>query len=400
MGRVSRVSRLGALLRRLGREYSDDPGPLTALVTFLGGSLMIAIGLTEVWTDAPVGAPAWWHLVPLAVGCAATTVRRSRPAITMAVVVVAFAADAVIGGSLAVLVVLFDAIYSAERFGSWPLRRAVRFGSGVIIAGGTLAAALSGLPLRAVAAIALQLAAMLLIPVWWAVDVRHRTELAASAQARADLEAARAAERARAQDAERRSAVQAERSRMARELHDAVAGDVSALVIRAGAALAAPPGPGDRESLAAVRESGLHALGELRAMIEVLTAEGEQEPAAPALTEDGGELLARFGADGDGVDPAGLAPLPPVVDRAGYRLLQEALTNATRHGRPGTAEVGLAREDGTVEIVVSNAVDRVVADGDGLGLTSMRERAHAVGGTLEIETTEGTWTVTARLPAG
>src|SRR5690606_22023257 len=216
MGRVSRVSRLGALLRRLGREYSDDPGPLTALVTFLGGSLMIAIGLTEVWTDAPVGAPAWWHLVPLAVGCAATTVRRSRPAITMAVVVVAFAADAVIGGSLAVLVVLFDAIYSAERFGSWPLRRAVRFGSGVIIAGGTLAAALSGLPLRAVAAIALQLAAMPLIPVWWAVDVRHRTELAASAQARADLEAARAAERARAQDAERRSAVQAERSRMAR----------------------------------------------------------------------------------------------------------------------------------------------------------------------------------------
>src|SRR5690606_16907716 len=149
---------------------------------------------------------------------------------------------------------------------------------------------------RSTAAVTLQVAAMLLVPIWWALDVRHRTELADAATARADLEASRAAERARAQDAERRGAVQAERSRMARELHDAVAGDVSALVIRAGAALAGPPGPGDRESLAAVRESGLHALGELRTMIEVLAGDGEPDPVAPTLTEDGAELLGRSGA--------------------------------------------------------------------------------------------------------
>ena len=393
------MRRFTGTLRRLGRGYSDDPGPFSALVLLVVGAITIALGLSGLWTtaDAP-GVSLWWHLVPLAVGCAANAVRKSRPALTLGVAVPVFVADLAIGGSLAVLLVLFDAIYAAERFGSSHLRRVVRLGAGVGTVGATIAAAVSGLTLRDVAAIALQTAAMLMVPIWWALDVRHRSELAAAAQARADLEAERAAASARAHEAERRSAVQAERSRMARELHDAVAGDVSALVIRSGAALAAPPGPGDRSSLAAVRESGLHALGELRAMIGVLATDGETEPVAPTLTEAGGALLERSESALDGAPPAGLGPLAPVVDRAGYRILQEALTNAARHGRPGTTRVWTRREGESVVIRVSNAVDHP-GERDGLGLASMRERAHAVGGTIGIEVEEGTWLVTATLPA-
>ncbi|WP_420110942.1 sensor histidine kinase [Pseudactinotalea sp.] len=385
-------------LRRLGRGYSDDAGPISALGLLLVGLVAIALGLKGIWLDASWDTPAWWHVVPLLVGCAGNAVRKSHPAITLGLAVPAFVADAAIGGSLALLLVLFDGIYSAERFGSERLRRVVRFGAGVVVAGVVIAAVLGGLSFQTTAGLTLQIAAMLLIPVWWAMDVRHRSELAEAATARAELEAARAAEQARAQDAERRGAVQAERSRMARELHDSVAGDVSALVIRAGAALAAPPGPADRESLAAVRENGLHALAELRTMIDVLAAEGENEPVAPVLTEDGADLLARFdGTTLDGVPPGALAPLSPVVDRAGYRILQEALTNAARHGAAGTAAVCLSRENGHVRLEVSNAVEHGER-GTGLGVTSMTERAHAVGGRVTIDEGAGTWTVAARLP--
>lgn len=388
---------LGAL-QRLARGFSDDAGPISALVLLVAGLLTIALGLKGIWLDATWDSPAWWHVIPLLVGCAGNAVRKAHPAITLAVSVPAFAADAAIGGSLALLLVLFDALYSAERFGSARLRQGVRFGVGVVIVGTAVWAAVAGAGLQNTAALTLQIAALLLIPIWWAVDVRHRTDLAQAATARAELESARAAEQSRAQDAERRSAVQAERSRMARELHDAVAGDVSALVIRAGAALAAPPGPADRESLAAVRESGLHALGELRTMIEVLAADGKNEPMAPTLSHDGAHLVERSDATLDGVGPAALGPLSPAVDRAGYRILQEALANAARHGRPGTTRIRLTQHEGEVQAEVRNAVAEDAPRGGGLGVTSMTERAHAVGGSLTVADERTRWTVLARLP--
>lgn len=392
------MTRVLDALRRLARGYSDDAGPISALGLLIFGAVTLALGLKGLWIDAAWDAPGWWHLGPLLLGCAGNTVRKARPAVTLGVAVTAFVADAAIGGSFALLIVLFDGVYSAERFGSPRLQQVVRSGAGVVIAAVTIWSAAAGLGFRATASIALQVAAMLLIPIWWALDVRQRSELADAAQARAALEVARAAEQARAQQAERRGAVQAERSRMARELHDAVAGDVSALVIRAGAALAAPPGPGDRESLAAVRESGLNALAELRSMIQVLAAEGEQEPMAPMLTTDAAELLQRSGATLDGVPPDRLGPLGPAADRAAFRILQEALTNAARHGLPSTTEVTLAQDEATIAVEVRNAVDPEAQRGTGLGVTSMTERADAVGGSLTITDGAGRWTVSARLP--
>lgn len=397
------VSRLVDAARRLGQEYMEDSGPANALVLLAVGAVTIGLGMVDLLAGVPWirDAPAWWHLGPLVIGSAANLLRRTRPGLNLAVATGVFVVDLAIGASFALVLVMFDAMYSAERFGRPGLRRTVRFGAGVVTAAAIVACLMGGLGLRATAAIAFQVGALLMLPVWWAVDVRRRTELADAAHARAELEAARAAEQARAQEAERRAAVQAERSRMARELHDAVAGDVSALVIRAGAALAQPPGPGDRESLAAVRESGLHALGELRTMIDVLT-EGEAEPVAPTLSADAEDLLRRSGAVLDGAAPADLGPLAPAVDRAGYRILQEALANAARHGTPGTAVVRLSRNGEDVSVEVSNAVDGDAGKrrSDGLGVTSMTERAHAVGGSLEVSASEGAWRVRAELPVG
>lgn len=387
-------------VRRLGRALWEESGPANALLTFALGVVTIALGLVGL-IEAPgiVAAPAAWHLVPLTIGCLGVTQRKARPALAFAIVTPAFVADLLIGGSLALVVVMFDGLYSVERFGSAPLRRAVRFGAAVVVVGGSLAAILGGLPIRAVAAITLQAAALLLLPIWWALEVRRRTELAEAAHARAELEASRAAEQARAQAAERRAAVQMERSRMAQELHDAIAGDVSALVIRAGAALAQPPGPGDRESLAAIRQSGVHALGELRTMIDVLTDELPADDVAPRLTADGADLLRRSGVTVDGVSPAALGALAPVVDRAAYRILQESLTNAARHGRPGTTSAELRDADGRIEILVRNDVDgEPGTDHHGMGLASMAERARAVGGAVTFERRTGRWAVEARLP--
>ena len=391
-------------VRHWWREVHADSGPANALGLFVIGAITIGLGLVDLWTDAPWGGPARdlsaaWHLIPLAVGSAGVLLRRRRPGLALVIGTAAFVADAAIGGSLALILVLFDGIYSVERFASPQVRRRVRFATGLATVGTAAAALVDGQPLRVALLLTMQTAALLLIPIWWALDVRRRTELADAAQARAELEAQRAADQARAQGAERRAAVQAERSRMAQELHDAVAGDVSALVIRAGAALAAPPGPSDRESLTAIRETGLHALGELRTMIDVLTPGGAAEPVAPTLTDDGAALLERSGAATDGAAPEDLGALPHAVDRAGYRILQEALTNAARHGRAGTTAVLLRRHDADVELRVSNAVELGALPGrEGLGLTSMTERARAVGGELELARTKGAWVVAARLP--
>ncbi len=393
------MARVTGAVRRLRDAYAQDSGPAMAATLLLVGGVTTAIGMVDLWTDAPWGGPATdiavaWHLIPLVVGCLGLLARRTRPGLALGVAVAAFVVDAAIGGSVGLLLVLVDGLYAAERFGGPGLQRTVRFGAGLVTVATAVAGVVGGLPMRAVAALTLQNIAILAVPIWWAHDVRHRSDLADAVQAQLELEAARAAEHARALHAEQRSAVQAERTRMAQELHDAVAGDVSALVIRAGAALAAPPGPADRAALADIRESGLQALDELRSMIDVLTADGVAEPVAPVLTADGDALLERSAVV---VRCADVGELPSAVDRAAYRILQEALTNATKHGS-GPAVVAIARDRHTLTIEVTNAVAPGNDRDTGLGMSSMTERAHAVGGTLTTATDDERWRLTLRLP--
>jgi signal transduction histidine kinase len=199
-----------------------------------------------------------------------------------------------------------------------------------------------------------------------------------------------------------------ERLRIAREVHDVVGHGLATITLRAGVAdRVAERDPAEvRAALKAIRQISRESLSELSALLGVLRAEGEIEraptPDLDALPRliDG---LREAGMDVElEIDANGGAPVPEVVAAAGYRIVQEALTNVARHAGPrARARVKLIRRDGVVEVEVSDdgrgAPAAVSAGG---GLTGMRERAAAVGGRLEAGGAPGGgFRVWASLPA-
>ncbi|WP_049563797.1 sensor histidine kinase [Nonomuraea sp. SBT364] len=210
------------------------------------------------------------------------------------------------------------------------------------------------------------------------------------------------AERTREEAARRRAGE--ERLRIARELHDSLTHSISVIKVQAGVAIHLARKRGDEvpAALLAIQEAGGDAIRELRATLEVLR-DSADEPAGSGL-----DLL------GDLVDRArstGLAAtvtltgerreLPPDVDRAAYRIVQEALTNVTRHAGRASA---LVRVDYRPDALVVQVDDDGRADPGrppvpGTGLLGMRERVTALGGSLRAAPrAEGGFTVRAELP--
>ncbi|MBB6554065.1 sensor histidine kinase [Nonomuraea rubra] len=212
---------------------------------------------------------------------------------------------------------------------------------------------------------------------------------------------AREAERTREEAALRRAGE--ERLWIAQELHDSLTHSISVVNVQAALAMELLDRKPERvrEALAAIKESGHEAMNELRATLGVLR-QGEPEGAEAGLSGLP-RLVSR--AEGAGLRVAHTVSgdpyaLPPDVDRAAYRIAQEALTNVLRHA--GTAAVTVA-----VEYDRSKVVLRVENDGEpgtpgpGMGLIGMRERAVAVGGSLTAGPGEhGGFAVRAELPAG
>jgi signal transduction histidine kinase len=185
-------------------------------------------------------------------------------------------------------------------------------------------------------------------------------------------------------------AVALDRVRIARELHDVVAHHVSAMGVQAGAARAVMDRDPDaaRTALAGVEQSARSALDELRHLLETLRTPNVDAPSAstvrlaglPALiahaTENG--LPTTLTIVGDEV------PLPDLVQVNLYRVAQEALTNARRHGGPdAAADVRLRYGADAVELEITNTGRAAEPLRPGLGIVGMRERAAASGGTLE-----------------
>jgi signal transduction histidine kinase len=199
-----------------------------------------------------------------------------------------------------------------------------------------------------------------------------------------------------------------ERLRIAREVHDVVGHGLATITLRAGVAdRVAERDPAEvRAALKAIRQISRESLAELSALLGVLRADGEAER-APAPDLDALPRLVNglreAGMDVElEVDANGGGPVPEVVAAAGYRIVQEALTNVARHAGPrARARVKLTRHDGVVEVEVRDdgpgAAGAVAAGG---GLTGMRERAAAVGGRLEAGGAPGGgFRVWASLPA-
>lgn len=405
-------------LERAWRSYGEDsPGSVTASLAVIGAATL-ALDLTGLWEPVLPGVQTWWHLGPLALACAGSLVRRARPELTLATAVLAVVLDAALGGSLMAVLVVCDALYATERHGGSRLRRATHVAAAVAVLSTAVAGAGGGLGVRAVVGGAFQVAGLLVVPLAWAAAVRSSEDRAEAAEQRRALEAERATALARAAEAERTAAVRAERTRTAQELHDSVAGDLSAVVIHASATLALPRDPdADAEALVAVRTSGLHALAELRTMIDVLRL---PEPAAAVagarLTRDLPTLTSGLvSVELAGVRAADLA-LDPTTDEAAYRIVRESLTNVGKHASAHEARLALRSDGDALVLEVSSALaapgepgvsstpaGRTATDARdtgsaGLGLPGMASRAAAVGGSVEAGCEAGRWVVRARLP--
>ncbi len=219
----------------------------------------------------------------------------------------------------------------------------------------------------------------------------------------------------RERDANAQIAAAAERARIARELHDVVAHNVSVMVVQAdGAAYALGSDPGRaREALTAISATGRQALAEMRALLGVLRRGGDLEQPAPgevALAPMPGldqldELLDQTRAAGLPVSCAVEGrprPLAAGTALTAYRIIQESLTNTRKHaGSMARANVVLRYTDNAVELAVTdNGIGATAAcDGAGHGLTGMTERAAMYGGTVQAGPRPGGgFGVMARLP--
>ncbi|WP_327002223.1 sensor histidine kinase [Dactylosporangium sp. NBC_01737] len=360
--------------RRVWRDW--------ALVAVQLGGIVLELTLREdiVWLPAAVALAAWMCLLPLW--------RRTHP---LAMVALGFGATILLGVvSLIVVppgpvglyssVVVLVLLYALLRWGSG---REVVVGGGIVLAAFVLQLFTdrSTPPGEQVAGFG-----FLLVPAVIGASVRFR----ATARER-QLDQVRSWER----------------ERLARELHDTVAHHVSAMVIRAqaGRVLAATNPAAAVEALEGVEEEGARTLEEMRAMVAALrdrAAGAELAPLAGVadlerlLRAPGGRLRVDLRLDGD------LDALPPAVDAAVYRIVQESVTNAMRHAVDATeVVVRVTGAPGQVRITVHDDGARAGRGRDGYGLAGLRERAALLGGQLRAGPGTGRgWQVEAELPRG
>jgi len=210
---------------------------------------------------------------------------------------------------------------------------------------------------------------------------------------------------AREQDAMQERLVLEERARLARELHDSLGHAVNVMVMQAGVGRHVFDDRPEfaRQALEQIEGVGRVALGELDAVLRVLRpVEGEQRAAPEVATLAGIDTLCdRIRATGRDVDlHLEHVPLTPTAERAAYRIVQEALTNAARHSSSGRIDVSITKAGRDAVITVHNTADAVAVStaGSGRGLVNMRERAHLEGGTLESGPVGDGFVVRASLP--
>ncbi|WP_055586675.1 sensor histidine kinase [Streptacidiphilus griseoplanus] len=217
-----------------------------------------------------------------------------------------------------------------------------------------------------------------------------------------------------AQEEGTRRAVEEERARIAAELHDVVTHNVSVMVIQAGAARKVMDTAPQRskEALLAVEAGGRAALAELRHVMGLLAAQDTGRPDGPADGLEPQPGLGQLDALTERVRAAGTPvtvavslppdPLPPGLDLAAYRVVQEALTNALKHAPGAAASVTVGHDGDFLAIEVTDtgaARDAPPADGNGRGLIGLRERLAVYGGDLTAgPTLAGGYRIRARVP--
>jgi signal transduction histidine kinase len=339
----------------------------------------------------------------------ALAIRRRSPRWSLAL---AWAlALAQMAGSVLVLasnVAIFGILYCSAAYGSKLLRQ-VGLGSAVV--GGIIAAwyltyvsedpfASGNESVRSAQQFFVILAAMwAVLGLSWALGrlsyARRSAIKAAHAQELAELQQARA---------QNDIAIEQERNRIARDMHDIVAHSLAVVIAQADGARyvrAVDPDAVD-SALTTISATAREALGDVRVLLAQLRHSEDDLP-TPAVT-DIGRLIERMRAAGLRID-ATLADPPAAVGAAAglalYRIAQESLTNALRHGDTSQAvTVTLVSDSAGVELVVANALalSSQTASHHGHGVVGMRERAALSGGVCTAGGADGRWTVRAWIP--
>jgi signal transduction histidine kinase len=304
-------------------------------------------------------------------------------------------------------VVIFAVLYATAAYGTratyW-LGFASAFGGALVITVYLFAVQIPLTPTLSTltTAFAVLVAALFALLLAWVSGALVRTALRA-----------RESRRAR-EEAEAETAAEHERVRIARDMHDVVAHSLAVVIAQAdGARYAAASDPAaTTAALATISSTARAALGDVRLLLAQLR---HREGAGPQPTlADVEALYAQVRAAGvelrievDPVAPPPAGPggaagdVPAAVQLAVYRILQEALTNALRHGAPGPVHVHQAWLPDRVELSVRNPVRQGAPPaGPGHGLIGMRERALLVGGRIDAGTRGGEFVVEASLPWG
>jgi signal transduction histidine kinase len=219
----------------------------------------------------------------------------------------------------------------------------------------------------------------------------------------------RTAEAARIREEETLRRAGEERLRIARELHDALGHHLSLINMQSGVALHLNKELPEqaRSSLAAIKQASKEALAELRSVLDILRQDGEPAARSPTWTlarlEDLVSQAAAAGLEVRTETDGEVRRLPFAVDVAAFRIVQEALTNVTRHAGPATATVRVSYGDRDLTVQVDDdgrgPSPHRAAAGSGNGIVGMRERVAALGGDLQAgPRAGGGFRVRARLP--
>ncbi|WP_024794122.1 sensor histidine kinase [Tomitella biformata] len=366
---------------------------LIALGYFAGGALLYLLDLSALVSGySDVG---WWpRLVVLAAICCAILLRRSHPLLGLILGTIPLVVDAALGPSVSAWLAYGDLLYAAVLGGTPLVRRVLERGGVTVVAAVAVWAAIDMADVAAGVLVAGVGTLLVLTPIWWAGSLRTQRDAA-------DAERVKFAALARVAELDQVAAVGSERQRLARDLHDVIAGHLSAIAIQSEAALRL----GDKDParaiavLASVRANSVEALGEMQTMIGLLQSESDAPTTAGRLG-DIAVLVDSARASGSPVAVVGAPPqgLDTDTDLTGYRIVQEILTNATRHASGRDVELRFSAAVDELVITSQNALGDRPHPGTGHGLRNIRERALAVGGRASWQASDGQWTIEAALP--
>lgn len=366
---------------------------LVAVACIGGAAVLNALGAN----DGPDYSR--WFLVTAAVAGAAAGLTRTRPILGLVLGVLAAGVDMTIGPSLATVLIFSQVLHDAAVYGPRRLPRLLLWIGGMVTVGVTIGSLLMYQEAGA-AVTGVLLAVVLLLPVWSGTSIREHRE-------QSEAERRNAEQVARMAELDNRQAVAAERTRMARELHDVVANHLGIIAIHSTGALSLGEErhPEMRQALMVIRENAVRGLAELRESITLLRMNDIGEPVGTVGIDDVPVLVRQVEEAGLTVrmQTAGVPrPLPVAVDMSAYRIVQESLTNAVKHGA-GQADVILEYEPASLVMTVANPVGTTSDNpaesfGARAGLIGMRERATLLGGSFTAGADGGTFLVRVSLP--